>query len=193
MAGGFCCAKRLPCVRFTIQNVFYSYYIGNNGILWNNMEGSESFSWDTFLGSAGNVQKAPLSAADCGHPNQGMGDTDLGYQTINFEAKNSKERFSCDQLDLSSFTQKFWRCALRVALLKKLCEKFLCCLLCAHWFWEERRCHGRETLAVSGWKGTCLSWHIPITESLSAVSHPSPSQGTVVGRCWQRSGHGPVL
>lgn len=33
VAGGFCCAKRLPCVRFTIQNVFYSYYIRNNVIL----------------------------------------------------------------------------------------------------------------------------------------------------------------
>lgn len=93
------------------------------------MEGSESSSWDTFLGSA----------ADCGHPSQAVEKTDLGYQTINFEAKNSEERFSYDQLDLSSFTQKFCRCALRVAWLKKLCETFLCSLLCAHRFWEEWR------------------------------------------------------
>lgn len=48
-----------------------------------------------------------LSAADCGHPSEGMEETDVGYQTINFEAKSSKEKFGCEQLDLSSFTQKF--------------------------------------------------------------------------------------
>lgn len=79
------------------------------------MESSESFSWDTFLRVLGMCR----SAADCGHPSQAVEETGLGYQTTNFEAKNSKERFSCDQLDWSSFTQKFWRCALRVALLNK--------------------------------------------------------------------------
>lgn len=138
------------------------------------------------------------SAADCGHPSQAVEKTDLGYQTINFEAKNSEERFSYDQLDLSSFTQKFCRCALRVAWLKKLCETFLCSLLCAHRFWEEWRwwwlCHGRKALAMSGWKGTCVSWQVPMAESPSAASRPCPSQGSaLVGRCWQRSGHGPAL
>lgn len=33
VARGFCCAKRPHCVCFAIQNVFYSYYIGNNVIL----------------------------------------------------------------------------------------------------------------------------------------------------------------
>lgn len=144
------------------------------------------------------MQKALLSAADCVHPSQGMEEIDLDYQTINLEAKNSKGRFSCEQLGLSSFTQNFCHCALRVALLKKPCEKFLCSLSCARWFWEERRWwllssgHAKKTLAMYGWKSTCLSWHVP--ESPSAASHPCPSQGSaVVGRCWQRSGHGPTV
>lgn len=114
------------------------------------------------------MQKALLSAADCVHPSQGMEEIDLDYQTINLEAKNSKGRFSCEQLGLSSFTQNFCHCALRVALLKKPCEKFLCSLSCARWFWEERRWwllssgHAKKTLAMYGWKSTCLSWHVPL-------------------------------
>lgn len=162
------------------------------------MEGSESSSWDTFLGSAGNVEKAPLSAAGCGHPSQGVEETDLGYQTINFEAKNSKERFCCEQLDLNSFTQKFWCFALRVALLKKAVWETSVLLIVRTLILGREEDggsgHGRKTLALSGWTGTCLSWHVPTSESPSAASHPCPSQGSaVVGRCWQRSGHGPTL